>query len=182
MAKSCDHSTPQWHLADCNEDGWKCAECGHVFGFRPDFDREHVRDKVDTILFWLVEHDFHYVSNASEGEGMAHAIANRCRETNTYDQQSIIGLIAAFGITSHAAYWRKQAEQFLCSHPSRELKGDASVCNACGHGVKQAGDGPLFADRCGDKSVWKGCARRPGHDGGHSTYDIDAIAKAKESK
>lgn len=178
---NCKHETPQWTPADCNEDGWQCAACGHKFGFRPDFDREHTRDKVDTILFWLVEHDFYYVSNATEADGLAHAVAKHCIDTNTYDQQTIVCLIVARGIQSHAAYWRKQAEQFLCSHPSRALNGAVSVCNACGHEVKQAAPGPLFAT-CGDKSVWKGCARQPGHDGGHSTYDIDAIAKAKETK
>lgn len=143
---SCQHE-PQWHLADCNEDGWKCAGCSHAFGFRPDFDREHTQDKVETILFWLVEHDFHYVSNATEADGIAHAVAKHCHETNTYDQQSIIGLIVAFGVQSHARYWRQRAAQFLCSHPSRELKGDASVCNACGDEVKQKPVGPLFASK-----------------------------------
>lgn len=140
----CDHSTPQWHLADCNEDGWKCAECLHVFGFRPDFDREHTRDKVETILFWLVEHDFIYVSNASEADGVVASIAKHCREANTFDQQTIIVLIAGFGITGHAAFWRNQAKQFLCSHPSRSIKDGKSVCNACGYEVMQQGAGPLF--------------------------------------
>lgn len=34
-------------------------------------------------------------------------------------------------------------------------------------------------ERCGDPCVWKGCARRKGHEGGHCTYDIDdAIEKS----
>lgn len=155
MGKQCNHETPQWHLADCNEDGWKCAECLHVFGFRPDFDRAHVVEKVETILFWLVEHDFYYVSNATEADGLAHAVAKHCRESNTYDQQTIVVLITSFGIQSHAAFWRKQAEQFLCSHPSRSLRHPppgshptavaVAVCETCGHEAKQAAPGPLFA-------------------------------------
>lgn len=45
----------------------------------------------------------------------------------------------------------------------------------------RAEENAVKSDRCGDPSVWKGCARRKGHDGGHSTYDIDAIAAEKES-
>lgn len=141
---NCKHETPQWHLADCNEDGWKCAECGHAFGFRPDFDREHTRDKVDTILFWLVEHDLLYVSNASEADGVVAQVANGCHASNTYDQQSIIHAIAAIGLVRHQDFWRNEAKQAMCSHPSRTLAGDVSRCNACGHEVKQASAGPLF--------------------------------------
>jgi hypothetical protein len=143
----CKHETPQWHLTDCNEDGWKCAECGHAFGFRPDFDREHTLDKVETVLFWLVEHDFLYVSNASEADGVAHEVAKLCRAADEYDQQTIVYLLAAVGRGGHAAYWREQAQQARCSHASRTLAGDVSRCNACGHEVKQAAAGPLFASK-----------------------------------
>lgn len=64
---SCKHATPQWQLADCNEDGWQCSDCGARLGFRPDFDRDLVVDKVDAILFWMNEHDLLHVSNATEG-------------------------------------------------------------------------------------------------------------------
>lgn len=149
----CDHSTPQWHLADCNEDGWKCAECKHAFGFRPDFDREHTHDKVETILFWLVEQDFLYVSNASEADGVVASVVDWCSEKDTYDQQTIVHRIAEYGLTRHAEFWRDQARQTQCSHPSRTLvarptrqdaDGAVSRCNACGHEVKQGGAGPLF--------------------------------------
>lgn len=153
---TCRHETPQWHLADCNEDGWKCAECGHAFGFRPDFDREHTHDKVDTILFWLHEQDFIYISNSSEGASLTHAVAEKCRETNTYDQQSIIHLIVSHGLAGHAAFWREEAEQAMCSHPSRTLvarptrqdaDGSVSRCNACGHELTQRAAGPLFESK-----------------------------------
>jgi len=144
---SCKHETPQWTLADCNEDGWQCSECAAKLGFRPDFDREHTLDKVETILFWLHEHDFIRVSNATEGDGMAASVARHCHETNTFDQQTIVGLVVSFGLTRHQEFWRKEAVQFFCQHIARTLKGDSSVCEACGHEVKQAGDmGPLFAD------------------------------------
>jgi hypothetical protein len=143
----CDHSAPQWHLADCNEDGWKCAECERPLGFRPDLDREHTDEKVETILFWLVEHDFIYVSNASEASGVVAQIVNSCHASNTYDQQSIVHAIAAFGLARHQAFWRDQAKQGMCSHPSRGLSSDetALVCHACRHELKvKKGSGPLF--------------------------------------
>ena len=147
----CKHETPQWHLADCNEDGWKCAECAHAFGFRPDFDREHTRDKVDTVLFWLVEHDLLYVSNASEADGVVAEVARLCRAADEYDQQTIVYLLAAIGRERHAAFWRERAKQARCSHVSRALAGGAvggvSRCNACGHEVKQGDAGPLFASK-----------------------------------
>lgn len=140
---TCSHSTPQWHLADCNEDGWKCTDCGHKFGYRPDFDREHTSSKVDAILFWLVEHDFIYLSNASEADYVRARVTNQCREQNTFDQQSIVHMIAAHGLDHHAAFWREQAQQFFCKHIARSLKGDSSVCEACGHEVKQKPDTDL---------------------------------------
>jgi hypothetical protein len=142
---ACKHETPQWTLADCNEDGWQCAECSTKLGFRPDFDREHTLDKVETILFWLHEHDFIHVSNASEGDGMVASIARHCHETNTFDQQTIVGLVVSFGLTRHQEFWRTEAKQFFCDHQARELRGDKSVCIACGNEVKQADAGPLFA-------------------------------------
>lgn len=142
---NCKHETPQWYLTDCNEDGWECAECGHAFGFRPDFDREHTRDKVEAVLFWLVEHKFLYVSNASEADGIAGDVAKQCRAADEYDQQTIVYLIASIGRDRHAAFWRGEAKQAMCSHPSRTLKEGASVCNACGHEAKQAEPGPLLA-------------------------------------
>ena len=142
---NCKHDTPQWHLADCNEDGWRCAECEHAFGFRPDFDREHTLDKVDAILFWLVEHDFLYVSNASEGSGIVADVASECHGSNTFDQQSIVHMITRRGLSGHAEFWRKEADQAMCAHPARTLRGGAAVCDACGHEVKQVEPGPLFA-------------------------------------
>ena len=145
---NCKHETPQWHLADCNEDGWKCAECEHAFGFRPDFDREHTPDKVHAILSWLVWHDFLYVSNASEGSGIVADVARLCRAADEYDQQTIIYLLAAVGRDSHAAFWREQAKQAQCSHPSRGLsvEADKLICHACRHELPVKGDsGPLFA-------------------------------------
>lgn len=143
----CKHETPQWHLADCNEDGWKCAECGHAFGFRPDFDREFTLDKVDAILFWLHEHDFLYVSNSTEGDSITSNVAAWCHESGTFDQQSIVMMLARQGQQRHAEFWRNEAKQAMCSHPSRTIKGGAAVCDACGHEVEQAEPGPLFASK-----------------------------------
>jgi hypothetical protein len=150
----CKHETPQWRLADCNEDGWKCSGCEHVFGFRPDFDREYTLDKVDAVMFWLVEHDLLYVSNASEASGIVATVVRLCRAADEYDQQTIVYLLAANGRERHAAFWREQAKQGMCSHPSRTLSarptrrnpdGAVSRCNACGHEVKQGDSGALFA-------------------------------------
>lgn len=147
--KRCAHETPQWHLADCNEDGWKCAECGHAFGFRPDFDREHTDEKVETILFWLVEHDLLYVSNASEASGVVAQVANSCHTSDAFDQQSIVHAIAALGLSDHQKFWRNRARQVACSHSSRELsaRGDVRVCQACGDEISVNSDsGPLFEE------------------------------------
>jgi hypothetical protein len=147
---NCNHSTPQWHLAGCNEDGWKCAECGTLLGsdgFSPQFDREHTSDKVDTILFWLHEHDFTYVSNSDQGASMVAMVVRRCHAENTFDQQSIVKFLIDTD-TTHAAFWRGQAKQTMCSHPSRGPCTDSSTlkCHACGHELKIKKDsGPLFA-------------------------------------
>ena len=142
---NCKHSNPRWNLADCNEDGWQCADCDGRLGFRPDLDREHIDEKIDTILFWLVEHEFLYVSNATEGAGLVQSVAFQCRSVGAYDQQFIIYHLAAQGLPSHIAFWRKQSEQHMCIHASRTLVGDIARCITCGHEVKQAGDGALFA-------------------------------------
>jgi hypothetical protein len=147
---TCDHSTPQWHLADCNEDGWKCAECGASLGddgFSPDHDRVHIRDKVETILFWLVEHDFLYVSNATEADGITAQVANQCRSVDAYGQQFIVYHLAAYRLPRHVEFWREQAKQAMCSHPSRTLAGDVAKCNACGHEARQRAAGPLFESK-----------------------------------
>lgn len=145
--RACKHTTPQWNLADCNEDGWQCIDCGASLGFRPDFDREHTREKVGAILFWLCEHDLLYVSNASEADGVTAEVARLCRAADEYDQQTIVYLLAAVGRERHAAFWRERAKQAQCSHPSRAADGDAVMCLACGHELKTKKDsGPLFGD------------------------------------
>ena len=48
-----------------NEDGWKCLDCNAELGFRPDLDREHLEEKVSSLLGDLHEQKFIYVSNGS---------------------------------------------------------------------------------------------------------------------
>lgn len=147
---SCKHETPQWHLADCNEDGWKCGECGAVLGdegFSPTLDREQTNEKVGVILLFLSMHSFMYVSNNTQGDGMTAHVVNRCHAENTFDQQSIVKFLIESNRT-HAAFWREQAKQAMCSHPSRTRSGEKLICNACGHELKVKGsdDLPLFAN------------------------------------
>lgn len=143
---ACKHS-PQWRLADCNEDGWHCAECDTKLGFRPDFDHEHTRDKVETILFFLVEADFLYVSNATEGESLTAYVAHQCRTSNNYTQQAIVHFIVAHDLASHNAYWRNEARKFFCPHGTRTRRDSKWVCDKCGHAEPDKGedDLPLFA-------------------------------------
>jgi hypothetical protein len=143
---NCSHKAPQWSISDCNEDGWSCGDCGAAFGFRPDLDREHTREKVGAILFWLHENSFLYVSNASEGDSVTAEVARLCRAADEYDQQTIVYLLAATGRERHAAFWREKAKKAACSHPSRGVDGDALKCHACGHEKKINTDsGELFS-------------------------------------
>lgn len=146
---ACKHPNPQWSLADCNEDGWKCGDCDKQLGdegFSPTLDREQTAEKVGVILLFLSMHSFMYVSNNTQGDGMTADVVKRCHAENTFDQQSIVKFLVESN-TTHAQFWREQAKQGLCAHPSREQSGDTLKCHACGHELKtKAEHGPLFGE------------------------------------
>lgn len=150
-ARGCGHGSPQWNLASCNEDGWRCGDCEAKLGddgFAPALDREHTREKVGVVLLWLHEQDFMYVSNATGGDYTTARVAMRCHAEDTFDQQSIIRFLIEENKT-HAEFWRTQAKQAMCSHPSRGLCTDEQTlkCHACGHESKiKTGNGPLFSE------------------------------------
>lgn len=144
----CAHDNPQWNLASCNEDGWRCGDCEAKLGddgFAPVLDREQTREKVGVILLWLHEQDFMYVSNTTQGDWMTGRVVLRCHADNTFDQQSIIKFLIEQNDT-HARYWREQARQAMCPHPSRAPIGDKLRCHGCGHELEiKADGGPLFS-------------------------------------
>jgi hypothetical protein len=102
-------------LTGPNEDGWRCNNCDEVLGFRPDLDRSHAGLKVSGILFEFHMANLIYISNGTMGEVITENVVHRCREANTYDQQSILRLILEDPNLSetHAAFWQNRAERWL---------------------------------------------------------------------
>jgi hypothetical protein len=106
---ACEHKTVHWHLDGCNEAGWKCQDCNTNLGFSPKHDRDDTDNKIETILFWLHEHDFLYVSNATDGDSMVARVMKRCRAENAFDQISIIKFLCELELETHGPYWRAEA-------------------------------------------------------------------------
>jgi hypothetical protein len=106
----CKHENAQWRLTGCNEDGWHCDDCNAKIGFSPRHDRELVLSKVETILFWLHEQDFIYVSNSDQGDFWSTQVANRCVAENRYDQSSIVMFLVGLDCDDHhVKYWQDKA-------------------------------------------------------------------------
>jgi hypothetical protein len=146
----CAHASPQWTLVGCNEDGWKCGDCDASLGddgFSPQHDRSDTAEKVGAVLLFMHQFDFMYVSNNTMGDGMTADVVRRCHAENTFDQLSIIKWLIDASSSTHTAFWREQAKQAMCSHPSRTPTGNKLVCNACQHGLEiKTSSGPLFSE------------------------------------
>lgn len=108
----------------------------------------------------------------------------KCDGCNTYGRRR-----EGYMVPEHWLY----IESVVAHSVKRRVHIVYACSTACAVAMWKRGPGPNVVDergtmrmraneneRCGDTSVWKGCARQKGHDGGHSTYDIDEIAKAKE--
>jgi len=118
----CPSELVSWHLDACNEAGWHCADCGLKMpgeppGYRPDLDRSAIGAKVDSVVNWLHESELIYVSNSSEGESLTGKVAEECKRTSTYDQMSIIIMIAMN--KENADYWKKLGEDVLAGKDPR---------------------------------------------------------------
>lgn len=104
-----------WSLAPCNEDGWRCDNCGAKLGWRPDLDRSSLEEKVDAIQFWMHTHELIYVSNGTEGDIVSANVAHRCRELDRYDQYTIIREIMTepnIGSEQHGDFWAERARTY----------------------------------------------------------------------
>lgn len=106
---ACKHTNPEWHLAGCNEDGWRCGDCDKKLGFRPDLDRNETSEKVGLISLLLHEQEYIHISNSTGGDVLTAAVVKRCHADNVYDQQSIIRFILEEEEPDHSKYWQDAA-------------------------------------------------------------------------
>ena len=98
-----------WELAITNEDGWKCDRHGAI-GYRPDLDRKHIGEKVRSVVFWLHEHGFIYVSNGTMGDVIEDNVVEECQKRDRFDQLTITQLVLADpNLWGHSDYWANEA-------------------------------------------------------------------------
>ena len=130
-------SKPTWehiYRPSVNEDAWECGFCGAKLGWRPDFDKELIYSKVSGLLMDLADADFVSVSNGTMGEVIAWNAVTVCRETERYDQYTIIAAILNDpNLKGHAEYWAKRAENpDACTHGHMVYEHGIGTCQDCG--------------------------------------------------
>jgi hypothetical protein len=114
-------------LDPTREAGWTCADCRETLGYRPGLDRSATHVKVRSILQDLHSGNLVYVSGNTMGDIVVHEVANLCRDTDTYDQWSIIGYLVGHPDMDHADYWQREAEQWLLEHDSEQEEQSGGV-------------------------------------------------------
>jgi len=103
-----------------NNDGWRCIGCEHrpgePAGFDPFIDKHCIESKVSSMLMDLHSNKWVYMSNNDCGDAMTGAVVNRCRETSSYDQASILKFlfeINAEGSDGGESYWAKMGRAIV---------------------------------------------------------------------
>lgn len=121
---TCPHNGLYWYAAPADERGWKCIDCGwrpgEEPGYSPQHDRSHTLVKVESILHDLHEAGIIYCSNASEGDMLAHIIANRCKRLGVYDSVSIaLFILQSEADTRHRHFWKEQSDAIVAGKDPR---------------------------------------------------------------
>lgn len=115
-ASECEVHEYHWYLDEPNEQGWRCCACqckpGEPPGYSPHLDREEIERKVYGILSDLCMAKVAYVSNSSHGDGIVGAVTAWCRETDTYDQASIVAEITR-GLAGDGKFWRELGQAIV---------------------------------------------------------------------
>jgi|SRR5882672_3034311 len=118
--KECDY----YYYPETNEDGWRCATCGHrpgePAGFSPKLDRERIYLKVGGILHDACDADLVYVSNGTGADLLTSAVADRCVKEGRFDQYSILLFLLEEMTLDHAKYWRDISESILAGADKRD--------------------------------------------------------------
>lgn len=111
-----------WYPAPHNERGWKCADCGFQPGEEPGYSPQHDRDLIYTKC-WCILHDLAdaklvSVSNSGHGRSLADAAARIARDQRTFDQESIVAILAKL-CAGDGEYWRELHEGILSGNDPR---------------------------------------------------------------
>lgn len=125
MAEKCKASGHDYYwFACCNEDGWRCVDCGdnpgEPEGFSPKLDRELIEIKVYCLLNDLADNQLVSVSNATAADYLTADVADQCRKLGRYDQQTILKLIIEADAGSHAKFWQEISEGILSGNDKRD--------------------------------------------------------------
>lgn len=119
----CDHEGSMfWYLSPHDERGWMCCDCfwqpGEEPGYSPEHDRDLIEVKCDNILLDLADEGLLSVSNGSHGESLAHHAAKIARDARTFDQESIVAILARL-CAGDGSFWRDQHEAILAGKDTR---------------------------------------------------------------
>lgn len=130
-----------------NEQGWKCFNCGSLLpgepdGYRPDLDRDRVKDKVYGLMNDLHENKFIYISNGTGGDILVEQVAAHCKRAGLYDQISIMQYILALGEEGHAKFWKEIGDGIVSGNDPRDR------CHCGKLATTYSGDG-MFCDEHG---------------------------------
>lgn len=120
----CKHETFGYFPA-INEEGWKCLDGDHLLpgepdGYRPDLDRSHTEDKVYGIMNDLHEGQFIHISNGSHGDFITSQVVQRCKDTELYDQVSIMQFVIEVAEDGHAQFWKKIGDGVMSGNDPRD--------------------------------------------------------------
>ena len=91
------------------ENGWVCANHDVKIGYNPLFDRYLTFFKVSAILHDLFDAGMIYVSNGSEGDGIAGWVAEECERADNYTVPFIISKI----FQGRGEYEKKKGRTFV---------------------------------------------------------------------
>lgn len=114
-----------WDLQDCNESGWRCADCDHQpgepAGYSPQLDRSELETKVYEVQATIHEEKLGRFSSGTEGMGCTSAVVAKCRATERFDQWSIAYFVFEYLLQgTHADYWRDLGRAIVAGQDSRE--------------------------------------------------------------
>ncbi len=110
---NCTHTKQLYWILDINEGGWHClgddgTVCNKKLGFRPDLDRQHIEEKINSIAMTLHNNGYIYYSNSSDGPSQN--IGTQCRLANKFDQNTITRFIIG---ERYSDYWYEKAIEWF---------------------------------------------------------------------
>jgi hypothetical protein len=119
---SCKHEGLYWYSAPHDECGWFCVDCywspGEEPGYSPEHDRDMIDTKCDCLVHDMADAGLVSISNSDHGYGIAHSAARIARDQRTFDQESIVAIIARL-CAGDGKFWRERHESILAGRDNR---------------------------------------------------------------